>query len=664
VRFLFFGGKGGAGKTTCAAATALRHADSGRRVLLVSTDPAHSLGDALGVGLGPEPQEIPARRGRLLAAELDAKGALERWLGERRADLAMLAERGTYLAQEDIQRFLDLGLPGVDELVGLVELLRLARNFPGDGPGDEVVVDTAPTAHTLRLLAMPDELRRFASALDRLQERHRAVAQAFGGAWQPDRADALITEIETQGRDLQTLLRDPERTAFFWVLLPETLSVEETKDGVRTLEAAGIPVPELIVNRLTPPPDTPCARCEARRQAEREAVEALRGAFPERPVRFLPALPREPRGRTALRELGRSKDSKDFKDSKGGKTAKPRGKSAPSSLKSLLSLESLGLLPDTLRLLFVGGKGGVGKTTCAATLALLLAEARPGRRVLLLSTDPAHSLADALDVPLGDDPRPVPGAPAGLRARELDAPRTFAAWRARHLVQIDEWLAGAADDDRDQDAWQGLLDLAPPGLDELSAVSALIDALEGAEREPAEDLVVVDTAPTGHALRLLEAPGLMQGWVKELLRLLLEYREAVHLGRLAEELLELSRALRRLGTTLQDPAQTRFLAVTRAAELPRRETVRLLAELERLDLAVPAILVDAVTPAGCSRCEEAAAVEQAEIRRLRQDLDRAGRERCAIISAPAVYPPPRGVDPLRDWGRAWTLGDQEATREP
>src|SRR6185295_1547958 len=97
------------------------------------------------------------------------------------------------------------GLPGVDELVGLIELMRLVRA----APGEEVVVDTAPTAHTLRLLAMPGELRRFA-------------------------------EIETEGRDLEALLRDAERTAFHWVLLPEMLSVEETRDGVRALEAAGI----------------------------------------------------------------------------------------------------------------------------------------------------------------------------------------------------------------------------------------------------------------------------------------------------------------------------------------------------------------------------------------------------------------------------------------
>jgi arsenite-transporting ATPase len=348
-----------------------------------------------------------------------------------------------------------------------------------------------------------------------------------------------------------------------------------------------------------------------------------------------------------LREIGRQlqDEGKDLRESKDTRKA-PVPRESLESLQPLWSLEEL--VPATIRLLFFGGKGGVGKTTCAAAAALLLAEARPDRRVLVLSADPAHSLADALSVPLGDDPRPVPGAPPGLQARELDATRTFAAWRARHLAGIEEGLTGAAEGDLERRAWQGLLDLAPPGLDELSAVSALVDALQ------TEDLVIVDTAPTGHALRLLEAPGLMQAWVKELLTLLLKYREAVHLGRLAEQLVELSRDLRHLVEILHDPAQTLFLAVTRAAELPRRETVRLFADLERLDLAAPAVLVDAVTAPGCLVCEESAAAEEAEIRALRRDLDRAGRKACAIITAPAVFPPPRGVTTLREWGQTWT----------
>lgn len=642
------------GKTTCAAAAALHSAESGRRVLLVSTDPAHSLADALKKKLGPKPVRVPTRRGHLLAAELDAERALDRWLGERRADLELIAERGTYLGRDDIGRFLDLGLPGVDELVGLVELMRLARELPGDEE-TEVVVDTAPTAHTLRLLTMPGELRRFAGALDKLHERHRAMAESFGGGWQPDHADALIQEVEEQGREVEELLRDPARTSFLWVLLPEALSVEETRDGVRALEEAGIPVPELIVNRVTPPSESLCARCDARRRAEREAVEDLRNAFSERPIRLLPAQIEEPRGTTALRAFGRDLAAEDRGEALTAgplprrRVSRRTGRTgAPDGLWQIV--------PDTARLVIFGGKGGVGKTTCATAAALLLAEARPERRLLLLSTDPAHSLADVLEIPLGDDPRPVSGGPGRLRVRELDAPRTFASWRARHLTGVEEWLettVGNDLEDREHKAWSGLLDLAPPGLDELSAVSVLADALQGLGEEPPEDLVVVDTAPTGHALRLLQAPGLMHGWVRELLALLLKYREVVRLGHLAEELVELSRSLRGLEEILRDPARTRFVAVTRAAELPRRETVRLLEALEPLGLTVPAVIVDAVTAPGCLRCQGAAAAENAEIEKLRRDLDRSGRERCAIISAPAVFPPPRGIETLRAWGETW-----------
>jgi arsenite-transporting ATPase len=235
---------------------------------------------------------------------------------------------------------------------------------------------------------------------------------------------------------------------------------------------------------------------------------------------------------------------------------------------------------------------------------------------------------------LGDDERSIPGAPSGLRVRELDAARTFAEWRARHLDNLEEW--------------RDLLDLAPPGIDELAAVSALVNAV------PVYDQIIVDTAPTGHTLRLLEAPAAMLAWVQALLALMLKYREVAGLGSLASELVEMSRGLRRLGELLRDPAQTGFVVVTRAAELPRRETIRLLAALGRLGIAVPAVIVDAVTPPGCPRCDRAARIEEREIGRLRgeiQETERLGP--CAIIVAPAVVPPPRGVRALKTWGRTW-----------
>jgi arsenite-transporting ATPase len=645
--FRFFGGKGGVGKTTCAAAAALRLAESGagRRVLVVSTDPAHSLGDALRIDLSAAPLRIPTRRGELLAVELDAPGALARWLAEHRNDLETLAERGTWLDRDDVHRLLNLSIPGVDELIGLLELVRLARAEACD----EVVVDTAPTGHTLRLLAMPEELVRLAGALDRLQADHRIVAETFG-AWRPDRSDDLLAEIETQAREIGELLRDRERTAFHWVLLPEALAVAETRDGVAALEKAGFNVAELIVNRVTPA-ESACELCDARRRAEQAVLEDLEAGFPGRTIRLVAEEEREPRGRTALRLIrplprpvprasphppprageGRPHPHKRFPPllfgAEGKGDARERG------------LGGEGLL-------LFGGKGGVGKTTCAATAALLLAEQRSDHRVLLLSTDPAHSLADVLEVRLGDDERMIPGGPANLRARELDAAHSFAEWRARHWDRVEEWLVEDGHS-ADRDAWRDLFDLAPPGLDELSAVSALLDALFGSAGSPGYDLVVVDTAPTGHTLRLLETPAAMLEWVQALLALMLKYREVAGLGPLANDFVELSRGLRRLGEVLRDPVQTGFVVVTRAGELPRRETERLLAELDRLGLAVPAVIVDAVNRGGCPRCTHLAKTQARDLGRLARGA------RCTIIEAPAVFPPPRGVEALAAWGRTW-----------
>src|SRR5262249_13915778 len=151
------------------------------------------------------------------------------------------------------------------------------------------------------------------------------------------------------------------------------------------------------------------------------------------------------------------------------------------------------------------GKGGVGKTTCAAALALGLAEKGAPRRVLVLSTDPAHSLGDVLRTPLGDDARPVVVAPPGLDARRVGAPALMASRRRRYLDavrQVFDALRGdsSLDPSFDRTVVEDLIDLAPPGLDELFGLLEVVEALD----RSAYDTVVVDTAPTGHALRLLE----------------------------------------------------------------------------------------------------------------------------------------------------------------
>jgi arsenite-transporting ATPase len=309
-----------------------------------------------------------------------------------------------------------------------------------------------------------------------------------------------------------------------------------------------------------------------------------------------------------------------------------------------------------VRLIAFTGKGGVGKTTCAAATAVALARRRPGARVLVLSVDPAHSLGDALGVVLGDAERQVPGAPPGLRARELDADAALARTRERYRAAVEETFDSLLRGSRfdvayDRQALHGLMDLAPPGLDELFGVLSVVEALF--ERRPACDVVVLDTAPTGHALRLLEMPVTALAWVHALLAILLKYREIVGLGEVAAELVATARRLRELRVLLGDGAQARVVAVTRAAELPRRETERLLSRLRRLKLSVPAVLVNALTTGTCHRCRRAQRTERHAMAGLRHG--RTGRRAWSIISTPAVAPPPCGVVELGRWARTWDL---------
>ncbi len=581
---------------------------------------------------------MKTRRGELLAAELAAGSALDRWKAGHRETLRAIAGRGTYLDEDDVDRFLALVPPGLDELIAWIELARLAR----ETGCDELVVDTAPTAHTLRLLEMPEALRKFAGVLDRMQGRHRQLAAHFGGAYRPDEADALIAGLESQAVEIGERLRDQERTALVWVMLPEALSIEETRDALAVLAEAGLKVREIVVNRVLPAGGESCPLCRARRTVEGAAIEEIREVFKEYEIRFLPEMEKEPRGVAALRRMPPPGPSPPIPLSRPLPPSLT-GRGGTRSRRVLPWLDDL--VPSSTRLLLFGGKGGVGKTTCSAAVALALAERRRGKRILLISTDPAHSLGDVLEAPLGDAESALPGAPPGLRFRELDSGHAFEDWRERHGGQVEEAVgvftgesSGVGD----------LMDLTPPGFDELIAVSTLLDAVLG-EGEAAYDLVVVDTAPTGHALRLLEMPGLALTWDHYLLSLLLKYREAVRLGSMASELVDLSRSLKGLQALLRDPEKTRFVAVTRAAELPRRETVRLLRALRELEIAVPAVVVNAVAPPGCARCGGPAG----EVETLRKDLSRAGLERCAIIKAPAEFPPPRGVRRLADWARAW-----------
>ena len=497
-----FGGKGGVGKTTCAAATAVAAAERGRRVGLVSTDPAHSLGDAVGRRLGAGARRLPVRRGTLEAVELDADRALARWLARRRSTLRTIAERGTYLDDEDLERLLRLSFPGVDELMALVEVARLAARRRWE----LVVVDTAPTGHTLRMLDTPRVLQRHGRRAGRHARqapvsRPTASAAVIGPA-RPTDSSASSTPTAASWRPA---CATPPGAAS-----PGCCSPSASRWKRRATAWPRWPPP---ASRSASWSSTAARR---RRRPARSVTGAAprrracwpsaRRAFPTRRLRALPALDPEPRGLAALR--------RDRPPAGGAhrcpRCLRARGRAARAPVRPHVAAPSGSgaawldrLARSGLRLIVFAGKGGVGKSTCAAATALALARRRPDAPVLLLSADPAHSLGDVLETALNDDERPVPGAPAGLRARELDADGALARMRARYRDAVEETFDALLRGSRfdvayDRQALHGLMDLAPPGLDELFAVLAVVEAL--LERRPPYAVVVLDAAPTGHAL--------------------------------------------------------------------------------------------------------------------------------------------------------------------
>jgi arsenite-transporting ATPase len=642
-RFHFIGGKGGVGKTTCAAAFAVAAARQGGRVLVASTDPAPSLGDALATPLAHAPRRVALKAtGSLSGVEIDARLSLQRWLNPRRPVLEKIAIEGTWLDQEDITRLMRLSLPGIDELAALLEIARLARARRYD----VIVVDTAPTGHTLRMLSMPRTLGDIAAVFDRMRQKQRVMEEALRGLWRAAAEDVLIDELADTAAELSMLLRARPRTRISWITLPEPMAVAESSDAITELRESGIQVDSIVVNRVTPPSRRPCGHCDARRALEARALRALPAAAE---LAMVVARDLEPRGVRTLSSIGAElrRPQPPLPPAKRVRTWKgtPAG----------MLVRPWQLVPDTARLVLFGGKGGVGKTTCAAALAVSVARLRPRKRVLLISTDPAHSLGDVFSRPVSDSPGPLAGGPQNLDVRELDPETILVRIRERYVEAIDgmfDRLAGSGSFDAAQDrsAMRALIELAPPGVDELIGVLEITDAI--ASPPSMWDLVIMDTAPTGHALRLLEMPAVMQEWARALMVLLLKYQAVARLGEFGDILVKLSRGVGRLRDLLATPDRTIFIAVTRAAALPRLETQRLIDRLAKLRIHVPVILVNAVGRGKCPRCRKAHAAQQRELAAIRGAA--AARSGLGVITAGVEIPPPAGAPALRRWGHtAW-----------
>jgi arsenite/tail-anchored protein-transporting ATPase len=314
-RILLVTGKGGVGKTSVAAATAVRASVAGARVLVTSTDPAHSLADCLAHPLSDTPVPItcppagvgrvrPAPRGHLVAQQIDAQARLERHWGAVRGYLTTVLATG---GLDEVRAEELVLLPGLDELFSLIDL----RHHATSGEYDLIVVDCAPTAETLRLLALPDALRWYADRLLGAGRRVARLARPLGlhrgpeGRGMPIPGDEVFDTVEEVHADLaavHTLLQDGERTSVRLVTNPERLAVAEAMRTATSLGLFGYAIDAVIANRALPREvrDPYLLRWKERHE---EHLETLRSAFGDLPVLEAPLLRDEPIGVAALAGL-------------------------------------------------------------------------------------------------------------------------------------------------------------------------------------------------------------------------------------------------------------------------------------------------------------------------------------------------------------------------
>ncbi len=628
----FFGGKGGAGKTTLATAYALNlsEANPKEKVLLLSLDPSRGLADLLKKKFTGKPTKLAAGKGDggLFVAELDAAPVLDAFLKTYRPALQQAAQKGTVLSDEDIQAIFAQSLSGLEELATLMHLMSLTESY------ERVIVDLPATAHLLRLFDAPLAFRRFLSVVKAEKpEKVKAVKKEVAPAVALEGLDAIRAQVDRAA----ALLKDPAKTAFHLITIAEPVPEAQGRLLFNALRERSIPIVEIVSNHIED--HTGCPACQGRRGLQAPHVRKYQALDRAVPVSLLGKREVQPRGLDAVKKL-----AKEWAANKETKTLEFSAAEGPPALVRAPSMPPIAAppLPPT-RLIFFVGQGGVGKSSCAAAAAVTLTE-KEGP-VLLISTDPAHSLSDVLLSRLTDTETQVKGT-KGLYARELDTPAWFAALKRRIKEKADKVFGPEVKGQEpvyDREVLRNLLDAAPPGMDELAALSALADAL----MQERFKRIVVDPSPTGNGMRILELPEVARGWLTALLGVLVKYR-AKGMGELADEISMLLKHVKRFEEALATPTESRFVVVTRGDELTGVRTERFVEYLKVRKLAVERVLVNRVLPKStCPKCENRRKNELNAAKTLEK------KTALPVTVAPALGRHPAGLRELKAFRTAW-----------
>ncbi len=552
-RHLFFTGKGGVGKTSLSTAAAISLADAGKKVLLVSTDAASNLDEMLGIELRNTPVPVPGAAG-LFVLNIDPDTAAESYRQR------VLAQMGTAASPTELSTVREqLSGACTTEIASFDEFASLLSGDAGDF--DHIVFDTAPTGHTLRLLSLPQAWSGFLAGNDRGAS---CLGPHSGLKMQEERFKAALDALS-----------DPLRTTVVLVTRPDKSAIAEAARTSAELRTLGLNNQRLVVNgvfHVSAPDDAmACAIAELGQQALDNMPSDLR-ALPQDQV---PLRAFDTVGLSALRAL-----------------LMPPLEQAESpkavQIKKLTDFAHLSALADELAvaghgLIMVMGKGGVGKTTVAAALALGLVQR--GKTVHLSTTDPAAHLAGTLD-----------GAVAGLKVDRIDP-------KVETQRYIDKIMAAKSPGLNAAEQALMLEDLQSPCTEEV----AVFHAFSRIVSEARSAFVVLDTAPTGHSLLLMDATGAYH-------RQMLQEYEGHGAGKVTTPLMR-----------LQDAAYTKIILVALPEVTPVSQAAALQDDLRRAHIEPYAwVLNKSVLAAGTSDPLLAArlAGEEKQMKRITSGLAR------------------------------------------
>ena len=576
-RLLFFTGKGGVGKTSLACATAVALADQGKIVLLVSTDPASNLGQVFGVTIGEHLHTaIPGVSG-LYALNINPEAAAQayrdRIVGPVRDVLPAETIKGM---EEQLSGACTTEIAAFDELTGLLADDAATEKY------DHVLFDTAPTGHTLRLLQLPTA---WSNYLDTNASGASCLGPLSGLAKQRQQYAHAVAQ-----------LANGDATTVVLVSRPQKASLVEADRTSHELATLGIAHQQLVINGIMPENGSDDPLALALREREKAAIGSLPASLVSLPMDQVPLQPRNVVGLDALRV---------FLSEKSQALPVPQRATPPAPL----CLPPLSQLIDEIEkdqqgLVMVMGKGGVGKTTVAAAIAVDLA-AR-GHAVHLTTTDPAAHLSMTVESTFPN-----------LAVSRID-PQVE---RDRYRQQVMETKGQNLDE-----AGRTLLeeDLRSPCTEEI----AVFQALSRVMRESKETFVIVDTAPTGHTLLLLDATG---AYHRDVVRNLQPGSHVV------------TPMMR-----LQDPKQTKMVIVTLPETTPVLEAESLQADLRRAGIEPWAWVINSSLSAASPTdplLVARAAEEQQHVERVQQSVSRV-----AII--PWLTQEPTGSERLLELSRS------------